>query len=68
MSICPVPQVQLVFLVTVKTGAPDKLEHRESPETPALQACLDLRVLLASVTPASVPTMPAWHKDLTPKT
>lgn len=65
---CPDPQVQLVFLVTVKTGAPAKLEPRESQETPALQASLGLRVLLASVTPVSVPTMPAWHKDLTPKT
>lgn len=68
MSFWHYPQVQLVFLVMVKMGVQDKLEPRESQETLALRASLDLRVLLASVTPASVPTMPAWHKDLTPKT
>lgn len=68
MSFWHDPQVRLVFQVMVKMGARDKLEPRESQETLALQASLDLRVLPASVTPASVPTMPAWHKDLTPKT
>lgn len=52
----------------VRMESQDKLEPRENQETLGLQASLDLQVLLASVTPASVPTMPAWHKDLTPKT
>lgn len=65
---CPDPQVQRVFLVTVKMEAPDKLEPRESQETLVRQASRGLRGLRASVTPVSVPTMPAWHKGLTPKT
>lgn len=63
----PLFQVQPVCPVMVKTEAPDKPEPRESQETPAPTVRLDLQVLLANVTPASVPTMPAWHTDPTPK-
>lgn len=51
----------------VKTEAQDKLEPKESQETPAPTVSLDLQVLLANVTPPSVPTTPAWHTDPTPK-
>lgn len=51
----------------VKTEAQDKQEPRESQETPAPMVRLDPRALLGNVTQVSVPTMPAWHKDPTPK-
>lgn len=60
-------QVQPVCLVTVKTEAQVKAGPRESQETPAPTGSLDLLVLLANATPASVPTMPAWHTDPTSK-
>lgn len=48
-------------------GVQDKLEPRASQETLVLTANLDPQDLRANVTLASVPIMPVWHKDPTPK-
>lgn len=47
--------------------AQDKPDPRESQGTLALTGSPDLQALLASATPASVPTTPAWHRDPTTK-
>lgn len=61
------PQVQLVYPGTAKMEVQDKREPRVSRETLALMASLDPQGLRVSVTRASVPIMPVWHKDPTPK-
>lgn len=61
------PQVQLVCPGTAKTEAQDKPEPRANLETPALTVNLDPLGLRANVIRASVPIMPVWHKDPTPK-